>query len=421
MSIFKVNYKSKFSKKIISFLFIINSIVICSLTGTAKPEFIPENEIEIINSEYLNSRNELRDYILDTGDILFIEFFPAKELNAFFTVNEEGEIFLPRIKETYVRGLTIFELEELLKNKYLDYLINPEIEINIAEFKEIRVLVSGEVRNPGIHKFPSYRSKSFSIFLNKLSESNTQNISEFDNKLDSKLDSKFDSNLELIGSQNQNPNMISNISVKRSSENVTTISNAIKKAGGITSKSDLSKVEIIRDIPLSKGGGKKKAIIDFRAFINNFDPSNDIRLFDGDRLNIARNTEKDFSIMPKSIISGLSPKFIDVDIFGRVENPGPLKLPLESSLSDAIDLSGPRKPLSGKISIIRYENDGTVIKKLVNYSYNAKKGSSRNPYLKKGDIISVRNSFIGQRADIIQEITLPFVGITQTKDLINDF
>lgn len=417
MSIFKVSYKSKFPKKIISFLFIINSILICSFTGTAKAEFIPENEIEVINSEYLNSRNELRDYILDTGDILFIEFFPAKELNAFFTINEEGEIFLPRIKETYVRGLTIFELEELLKNKYLDYLINPEIEINIAEFKEIRVLVSGEVRNPGIHKFPSYRSKSFSIFLNKLPESSTQNISEFD----SESDSEFDSNLELIGSQNQNPNMISNISVKRSSENVTTISNAIKKAGGITSKSDLSKVEIIRDIPLSKGGGKKKAIIDFRAFINNFDPSNDIRLFDGDRLNIARNREKDFSIMPKSIISGLSPKFIYVDIFGRVDNPGELKLPLESSLSDAIDLSGPRKPLSGKISIIRYENDGNITKKLVNFSYNAKKGSSRNPYLKKGDIISVRNSFFGKSSEIIQEITLPFVGIKQTKDLINEF
>ena len=52
-----------------------------------------------------------------------------------------------------------------------------------------------------------------------------------------------------------------------------------------------------------------------------------------------------------------SPKFISVNLFGRVENPGVIKLPLEASLSDAIDLSGPIKPLSGKIVLIRYNKD----------------------------------------------------------------
>ena len=68
-----------------------------------------------------------------------------------------------------------------------------------------------------------------------------------------------------------------------------------------------------------------------------------------------------------------------VNIFGRVENPGVVKLPLEATSSDALDISGPIKPLSGKIVLIRYEKDGTVIKKNVAYRSGAKRGSKKNP------------------------------------------
>ena len=66
------------------------------------------NDIEI---EYLESRNELEDYIIDTGDSISLEFYPANELSGIFPVNEEGELFLPRLDETFVRGLTKSELK----------------------------------------------------------------------------------------------------------------------------------------------------------------------------------------------------------------------------------------------------------------------------------------------------------------------
>ena len=122
--------------------------------------------------------------------------------------------------------------------------------------------------------------------------------------------------------------------------------------------------------------------------------------------------------IPKSILSGISPKFILVNLFGRVENPGVLKIPLEAALSDAIDLSGPIKPLSGKIVIIRYEKDGTVTKKNISYLASAKRGSKRNPFLKGDDLIAVRNSILGKTTGIIKEFTAPFVGIYTTKEII---
>ena len=113
--------------------------------------------------------------------------------------------------------------------------------------------------------------------------------------------------------------------------------------------------------------------------------------------------------------------FITINIFGRVETPGEIKLPLEAVLSDAIDLTGPIKPLSGKIVLIRYEQDGTVLKKNISYSASAKRGSKRNPYLKVDDLISVKNSLFGKTTGIIKEVTAPFVGIYSTKELIEGF
>ena len=146
-----------------------------------------------------------------------------------------------------------------------------------------------------------------------------------------------------------------------------------------------------------------------------------MRIFDGDSLFFPKLSKKDKSQISKSILAGISPKFISVNLFGRVETPGVVKLPLEATLSDAIDVTGPIKPLSGKIVLIRYEKDGTVIKKNISYSASAKRGSKRNPYLKEDDLISVKNSIFGKTTGVITEFTAPFVGIYSAKELIEGF
>ena len=360
------------------------------------------NQIEI---EYLESRNELEDYIIDTGDSIYIEFFPASELSGVFSVNAEGELLLPRLDETFVRGLTKSELKTLLEKRYADFLIDPKIKISIARFKRIRVLAKGELRNPGFYKFPSYSSGSF-VTLDKVDNS--------------ELDSLIENNNEQsgIGQNLQSNNQASqDLVVKRSNEFLTTISDVIRRAGGITSRTDLSKIEITRDIPIGKGGGKKRAIIDFNAYISESDPTNDIRIFDGDTLFFPQLSKVNPNQIPQSILSGISPRFITVDIFGRVENPGTVKLPLEAALSDAINLTGPIKPLSGKIVLIRYNKDGTILNKNISYSARAKKGSKSNPFVKQGDLISVKNSLLGKTTGVIREVTAPFIGIYSTKEI----
>jgi len=370
------------------------------------PLLAKDNEI---SSSYLNSKQELEDYMFDTGDSISLEFFAAEELNGVFPVNGEGEIYLPRLEETFVRGLTKSELKTLLEKRYAEFLIDPEIKVRIAVFKSIRILARGELRNPGFYKFPSYNAASF-ITVDQSDSPEQQLLTGNSNE---KLE--IGKNLELNNESSKD------LIVKRASKSIINVSDVIKKAGGITSETDLSKVEIIRDVPLGKGGGKKKAIINFNDYLNNYDPNVDIRIFDGDSLFFPKLSNSNPNQIPRSILSGISPKFISVNLYGRVETPGRVKLPLEATLSDAIDLTGPIRPLSGKIVLIRYEKDGTVLKKNISYSSRAKRGSKRNPFLKDDDLISVKNSYLGKSTAILGELTAPFVGIYSTKEVIEGF
>ena len=449
-----------------------------------------EWEYDPKNISYLNPRNDLRNYKLDEGDTLAINFLKTPELNVNQTIDQEGEIYLSRLKSTYIKGLNIYQLKKLLEKKYKEFLIDPEIEIRIsgfrfigsgiysinnegelmlpllketyvrglttneisnllskkylnseyisseveiriANFKPQRILISGEIRNPGIYKFPGYSSGEF--FAVENIEDDTSQKGEMENDTEESISKEIDSDnmtKEQLNSRessaslnqiSQNNNTRQSFQIKRPTENFTTISNAIRKAGGITSKTDLSRIEIIRDIPIGKGGGKQRAVVDFTSFLNESDPTNDIRLFDGDRIFLPKLATASSDIIPKSILSGLSPRFITVDIFGRVENPGAVRLPLEAALSDAINLTGPIRPLSGKIVLIRYNKDGTILNKNISYSARAKKGSKRNPFVKEGDLISVKNSFLGKSTGVIREFTAPFVGIYSTKEIIESF
>ena len=123
---------------------------------------------------------------------------------------------MPRLDETFVRGLTKSELKTLLEKRYAEFLIDPEIKVNIAVFKGIRVLVKGEIRNPGFYKFLAYNSV---LFINKDKRNNSM--------LDLSIGNNNDQ-LEIGKNSEFNNQSSENLIVKRSTENLTTISDVIR-------------------------------------------------------------------------------------------------------------------------------------------------------------------------------------------------
>ncbi len=133
--IFKLlSYKSN-----LKFLFIFNVLISVFIFDLVKAEsdnstFEIKDDIQI---DYLKPKEELKDYMIDSGDILSIDF-NFEMFDGDFRVNPEGEILLPEIYETYVRGLTISELSELLTKRYFEFMNDPEITVRIAKFKPLQ-------------------------------------------------------------------------------------------------------------------------------------------------------------------------------------------------------------------------------------------------------------------------------------------
>ncbi len=341
----------------------------------------PKNEnlkLENISVDYLKDLPS-NDYILGPGDVINIKVsrdYP--ELDSTVSIDREGTVILPKIKKIYVEGLTTNELTNLLNSAFYEFVKFPSTEIEIQQYRPIRIYVDGEVANPGLQTL----SGAFSI---------------------GSLEDQEDESKKQNG-------IISNY--------FPTVFDAIRSSGGITQFSNLEEVEVIRINNISNGGGKRKAILNFADVISYGDNSQNIRIYDGDVINVKKLKNNNLSQLSKATRSNLNPKFINVLVSGRVNNPGNKKLSKSSTLNDGIDIAGGAKVLKGKVRFIRFNNDGTIEQRKLTYSKNSKRGSYKNPYLRDGDIILIDNSFFTSTNEVLTEVTAPISGIFSTYGLL---
>ena len=82
-----------------------------------------------------------------------------------------------------------------------------------------------------------------------------------------------------------------------------------------------------------------------------------------------------------------------------------------STLNDAILYAGGFKLEKGKIKIISYQKDGSLIKKDINYNANAIRGSEANPKLLNGDVILIGKNSFKRTNELLGEIAKPFTNI----------
>lgn len=318
-----------------------------------------------IPSDYLNYAPE-HEYILGENDLIYIQYNNNNIRDKLVTIKNDGTIFTNRLRRIYIKGLTINELTNLLNKRYEEFFINPNINIEIVRARPIRIYITGEVISPG----------SYLLGTEKKSNEFNQFIADENNIKDDQ--SNF-LNKELNREENR--------------ENYKTLFDAIRIAQGITLYSDLQNIEVIRKIPISKGGGKIKTSLNFLNFIETGSDEQNINLMDGDTIIINRSDSPLNEQFRKATRTNLQSPFNKVFISGRVENPGMKLINKTASLNDLILLSGSSKPLKGFIYLIRFNNDGTLTRKRIRYRRNARSDTKNNPILRSGDIVSVDSNF----------------------------
>ena len=360
-----------------------------------------------LNKDYLKRGGE-NFYILGPGDTLYVRVsreYP--ELDSIKTINGEGEISLPIIDKIYVEGLTIEELKILLNESYLEEIKFPNLEIEITNYRPIKIIIEGEVSNPGFHTMDG--SKKL------ISTKENNYTSYFDEEFNrARLINRNEFNQQKISAQK----ILENNAVKPINFYFPTVFDAIRVSGGVTENSNLSEVIIKRKNSISNGGGRITAKLNFEEDLQTGENSQNIRIYDGDVIKVTRTENGKKNNIFSSIKANLSKKYISVYVSGRVNEPGMLVLTRLSTLNDAIDMAGGAKVLKGPVRFVSFNNDGTIDKRKIRYSPNSKRGSYKNPYVKDGDLIIVDNSLLSSSNEVIREFTSPFIGIFSTYGLI---
>jgi polysaccharide biosynthesis/export protein len=94
-----------------------------------------------------------KDYKVGPEDQLIIEIYGQEKLGRELRVNGQGEITMPMVGVVKVAGMTPQEIEKRLTELYdARFLVNPQITVEVKEFRHQRVAVTGAVAKPGSYE-----------------------------------------------------------------------------------------------------------------------------------------------------------------------------------------------------------------------------------------------------------------------------
>ena len=89
-------------------------------------------------------------YVLGQQDVVTITVVGEEALSRKYTIEQDGTFTFPLIGRVMAKGLTMRQLEEELKKRLgAEYIKNPEVIVAVEAYRSQKILVMGEVTQPG--------------------------------------------------------------------------------------------------------------------------------------------------------------------------------------------------------------------------------------------------------------------------------
>ena len=106
------------------------------------------------------------DYLVGPQDVLNITVYGEPLLSGKFRVDHDGSFPYQYLNRVKAEGLTVAAIEVAMEKALGDgYLRNPQISVEVAEYRSQNVFVQGEVRSPGKYPLPGNASLMDALFL----------------------------------------------------------------------------------------------------------------------------------------------------------------------------------------------------------------------------------------------------------------
>lgn len=100
-----------------------------------------------------------QDYLIGIGDIITIDVYEHPDLKRTVRISGDGLITLPLIGDVSAVNLSIKELSKKIESILAaGYVIDPQVNIFIEEFRNRKATILGEVESPGLYELEGYTS-----------------------------------------------------------------------------------------------------------------------------------------------------------------------------------------------------------------------------------------------------------------------
>lgn len=253
------------------------------------------------------------NYILDFGDVLDIQLTGQESSTFQLPIRRDGSISFPEVGKIFLSGLSLNKATELISNKVSNSYIGVESFVTLSSVRDIQVIVSGEVNNPGPYSLNG-NSNVFHALTIAGGPNEAGSFREINLIRDGKVVESIDLYETLIygssgfGARLRSGDLIfvkpvlnlvtvlggvkrPNVYELKDDENLST---AVGFANGVSAKANLESINLIR---IEKGKITRKSLVGLSSL-------DEEKAFDSDRLII---DEYDFR---------------EVEIAGAVKNPG---------------------------------------------------------------------------------------------------
>lgn len=99
------------------------------------------------------ARPPIVDMSLGRDDVFEVRVYGEPELTGTYRVAADGTIDFPLIGRVSVQGQTTAQVADVLKAKLLTFLRQPQVTVFLKEVHSKKVILIGQVRNPGTINF----------------------------------------------------------------------------------------------------------------------------------------------------------------------------------------------------------------------------------------------------------------------------
>jgi protein involved in polysaccharide export with SLBB domain len=99
------------------------------------------------------------DYVLAAGDTIDLMVYREPDLSMRSKIARDGRVQLPLLGEVGVAGMTVRDAQEHIRKLLnADYLVDPQVYLNIASYTQRKITLIGQVVRPGSYELQGNES-----------------------------------------------------------------------------------------------------------------------------------------------------------------------------------------------------------------------------------------------------------------------